>query len=86
MENQTDDAPAVSSTGLLGLLACPFCGGRAEEYMRMDEALWSHEDVPWRRIACASCDCSTPDVCDGAEPTAAAIWNNRPNAKLTDRQ
>jgi hypothetical protein len=75
----SDDLPAVSSTGLFGLLPCPFCGEAAEEITRMDESLWSHDNVPWRRIECVGCECQTPDVCDGAEPTAAEIWNNRPN-------
>jgi hypothetical protein len=35
---------------------CPFCGGEAETNERIDEDLWTHNQVPWFEIKCGECE------------------------------
>ncbi|MCA7086095.1 Lar family restriction alleviation protein [Cupriavidus sp. DB3] len=59
------------------LKPCPFCGGEADHEQTMDESLWSHETVPYRRVRCRQCDIGTDYVCEGYEPTEVEQWNRR---------
>lgn len=59
------------------LLPCPFCGGEAEISTHMDESIWSHETVPYTKVACRECEIGTEYRCQGWEPTALEEWNRR---------
>jgi len=59
------------------LKPCPFCGGEADHEQTMDESLWSHETVPYRRVRCRQCEIGTDYVCEGYEPTEVEQWNRR---------
>jgi hypothetical protein len=57
------------------LLPCPFCGSKARTSSRLDESLWSHEQVEWLQIGC-SADC---DIFMASEvhEDVRANWNRR---------
>jgi Lar family restriction alleviation protein len=67
------------------LKPCPFCGGKADVSKRMDEDLWSHDQVEWTECGCIDCGIyfAWPP---GAEPDAIAQWNTRaPFPKTEDK-
>lgn len=59
------------------LKPCPFCGSEPDHEQTMDESLWSHETVPYRRVRCRQCEIGTDYVCEGYEPTEVEQWNRR---------
>ena len=60
----------------------PFCGQQPSHDKMMDEDMWSHDTVPWRRVWCHSCQIGTDYVCEGYEPSEIEAWNRRaPDAR-----
>lgn len=61
------------------LLPCPFCGCKAAASVNKGESLWSHDVVDWTRVHCTNDDCNaqTEATCEGYEPSAIEVWNNR---------
>lgn len=64
-------------TSEVKMLPCPFCGGQPSHDTTMDESLWSHDTVPYRRVYCHACEIGTEYVCEGREPTEIEAWNRR---------
>jgi Lar family restriction alleviation protein len=65
------------ATELAALAPCPFCGSPAKVWTMMGESLWSHNIVPWTRVACTGCEVEFPSQCEGSEPDPITAWNAR---------
>jgi len=61
----------------MSLLSCPFCGGEPKKEEQMDEDIWSHNTVPWRRVGCDQCEIWTNWTCEGSDPSETEAWNRR---------
>lgn len=56
---------------VMGILPCPFCGGKAH---------FDHDDNGWNWIQCGQCQCSTTarvSAMDDCRPLLAEAWNRR---------
>jgi len=62
----------------MSLLCCPFCGGEPKKEEQMDEDIWSHNTVPWRRVGCNQCEIWTNWTCEDFDPSETEAWNRRP--------
>ena len=69
------------------LKPCPFCGGEAIFYVRMDENIWDHSQVRWESISCNNMECDAQgfDWPVEARPNARDRWNTRTDA-ITPQQ
>lgn len=58
------------------LLPCPFCGENPDVTRRMDEDIWTHNEVEWVGVHCFTCSIGF-EWPPGADPDAVQQWNTR---------